>query len=54
MRKIAFGFLIMAMPVTGAQAQSMPLPQFLAKAEALKKKGPLALFSSDLGSSRRR
>ena len=48
MRKIALGFLILAMPFSAAQAQTMPLPQFLTKATALKKKGPLALFSSDL------
>jgi hypothetical protein len=32
-----------------AQAQSMPVSEFLAKAEALQRKGPLALFSSDIG-----
>jgi hypothetical protein len=32
----------------GAVAQAMPLPVFLQKAEALQRKGPLALFSSDL------
>ena len=48
MRKIALGFLIVAMPVSALQAQTMPLPQFLTKAAALKKKGPLALFSGDL------
>jgi hypothetical protein len=30
-------------------AQNMPLTTFLSKAEALNKKGPLALLSSDLG-----
>jgi len=33
---------------SGAAAQAMPLPVFLQKAEALQKKGMLALFSSDL------
>ena len=31
-----------------APASAMPVSTFLAKAEALKKKGPLALFSSDI------
>ena len=48
MRRFAFGVLILAMPISGLQAQTMPLPQFLTKATALKKKGPLALFSGDL------
>jgi hypothetical protein len=33
---------------TGAAAQNMPLATFLAKAEGLRAKGPLALMSSDL------
>lgn len=33
---------------SGAAAQAMPLPAFLQKAEALQRKGPLALLSSDL------
>jgi hypothetical protein len=41
--------LLAAAPLGALQAQSMPVPQFLAKAEALKKKGPLALLSRDLG-----
>jgi hypothetical protein len=40
--------LLMAMPIGGARAQSMPVSQFLADAEALQKKGAMALFSSDL------
>lgn len=32
-----------------ASASAMPLSVFLPKAEALNKKGPMALFSSDLG-----
>lgn len=38
--------LLAAIPLTGASA--MPVSTFLAKADALQKKGPLALFSSDL------
>ena len=34
---------------TSASAQNMPVSTFLAKADALKAKGPLALFSSDIG-----
>jgi len=49
MRKIAFVLLIALAPVTAANAQNMPLNQFLAKATALEKKGPMALFSSDMG-----
>ena len=48
MRKIAFGLLIAALPATALHAQAMPVSTFLAKAEALKKKGPLALLSGDL------
>ncbi len=43
--------LIMA--AAPAAAQSMPLPTFLAKADSLKKKGPLALFSGDLKTLKR-
>jgi hypothetical protein len=50
---MGFAFKLMAgaalvMAAAPAAAQSMPLPTFLAKADALKKKGPLALFSGDL------
>ena len=31
------------------RAQSMPISEFLAKADALQKKGPMALFSGDIG-----
>lgn len=48
MRKILFGLLLAALPVTAVQAQAMPVSTFLAKARALKTKGPLALLSSDL------
>jgi hypothetical protein len=40
--------LLAAAPLTAAQAQSMPVSTFLAKADALKKKGPLALLSGDI------
>jgi hypothetical protein len=36
------------LPITPALAQSMPLSTFMAKADALEAKGPLALMSSDL------
>lgn len=39
--------LLLAVPAT-AVAQSMPVATFIAKADALQRKGPLALFSSDL------
>ena len=41
--------LALLLPVTAATAQTMPVSQFLAKAEALQKKGAMALFSSDIG-----
>jgi hypothetical protein len=37
-----------ALAATPLQAQTMPVSHFLEKAEALKKKGPLALFSGDM------
>lgn len=37
---------LVLVPMTAAAA--MPLPVFLGKAEALEKKGPLALFSGDI------
>lgn len=49
MRYVLAALLLAATPATALQAQSMPVSQFLAKAEALKKKGPLALLSSDIG-----
>ncbi len=48
MRKIALALLIAAVPVA-AQAQNMTVSEFLSRAEALKKKGAMALFSSDIG-----
>ena len=47
MRKLAMVLLLALVPVTAAQAQSMPVSTFLAKADGLKKKGPLALLSRD-------
>ena len=47
MRKLLLAAGIVLAPVTAAQAQSMPLSTFLAKADALQKKGPMALFSND-------
>jgi hypothetical protein len=48
MKKIALALLITFAPVSAVQAQNMPVSQFLAKADGLKKKGPLALFSGDI------
>ena len=48
MRKIVLALWVAVAPVSAVQAQSMPVPQFLAKADSLKKKGPLALLSGDL------
>lgn len=49
MRRFAIALLVIAVPATALQAQTMPVSTFLAKADALKKKGPMALLSSDLG-----
>ena len=49
MRHFAIALLVIAVPATALQAQTMPVSTFLAKANALKAKGPLALFSSDIG-----
>ena len=49
MRHFAIALLLIAVPATALQAQTMPVSTFLTKADALKKKGPLALFSSDIG-----
>ena len=48
MHKIALALLITLAPTGAVQAQNMPVSTFLAKADALKKKGPLALFSGDI------
>src|SRR3712207_586110 len=47
MRLLAFLLLVLLLPSTALRSQTMPVATFLTKAEALKKKGPLALFSSD-------
>jgi hypothetical protein len=44
--RIALAVILAAVPL--ASASAMTVSTFLAKAEALKKKGPLALFSGDL------
>ena len=43
---LLLGLLLAAAPLTAAAA--MPVSTFLTKAEALKRKGPLALFSGDM------
>ena len=45
MLRFAVALLIAAVPATALQA--MPVSQFLTKADALEKKGAMALFSSD-------
>jgi hypothetical protein len=49
MRKIVLGAALCLAPLTAAHAQTMTVATFLAKAEALKKKGAMAVFSSDIG-----
>jgi hypothetical protein len=49
MRKIGLTLLLAALPLCSVNAQAMPVSQFLAKADALQKKGAMALFSSDIG-----
>lgn len=46
MKKLSFAVILLATPV-GASA--MDVATFLSKAEALQKKGAMALFSSDIG-----
>lgn len=53
MRRILLGLALAALPLASASAQSMPVSIFLAKADALQKKGPLAVMSSDLGRLKR-
>ena len=43
--RVALSMMLFAV---AAPAAAMPVSTFLAKAEALKKKGPLAIFSSDV------
>lgn len=47
--KLVLALGLLAAPHTAAHAQAMPVSEFLAKADALQKKGAMALFSSDLG-----
>ena len=49
MRQIIVGLALVAAPLAPAHAQTMTVATFLGKAEALMKKGPMALFSSDVG-----
>lgn len=49
MRKYTLMLVVAAAPFSAVVAQNMPLPQFLTKANALEKKGAMALFSSDMG-----
>jgi len=46
MRKYVLSLLLVAAPVS---AQAMTVSEFLGKVEGLKKKGPMALFSKDIG-----
>ena len=46
-RKTAAAMLLAATPLAALQGQTMPVSQFLAKADALQQKGAMALFSSD-------
>lgn len=49
MRKLLIAALAAAVPLTPLLAQSMSVTEFLAKADALEKKGAMALFSGDVG-----
>lgn len=49
MRNILAMLLLTTLPAGAANAQNMPASTFLQKAEALKKKGAMALLSSDMG-----
>lgn len=49
MRYLVFALFLISAPAAALRAQTMPVTTFLAKADALKKRGPLALFSSDYG-----
>lgn len=49
MRTFALGLVLLTLPLSAADAQTMSVATFLAKAEALQKKGAMALFSSDIG-----
>ena len=47
MKKLVVAVAVAALPAAALQAQSMPVSEFLSKADALQKKGALALFSGD-------
>ncbi|MDP9414520.1 MAG: hypothetical protein M3Q08_10615 [Pseudomonadota bacterium] len=49
MRKVAVALLMALAPAGALHAQSMPISDFLTRAEALKKKGLMATVSKDLG-----
>jgi hypothetical protein len=48
-RRLALGLAVIAFAPGAAYAQTMPVSTFLAKADALQKKGALALLSGDIG-----
>jgi hypothetical protein len=49
LKKLALVLFASLAPISVVQAQNMPLSQFLTKANALEKKGAMALFSGDMG-----
>lgn len=49
MRNVVVALVLVMGCAGAADAQRMPVSQFLAKADALQKKGALALLSSDIG-----
>ncbi len=49
MRKAAVAVLIALAPASALHAQLMPVSDFLTRAEALKKKGVMAIVSKDFG-----
>lgn len=46
--RLALVAVVIGAAAASAEAQHMPVSTFLTKAEALEKKGPMALFSGDL------
>lgn len=49
MKKFVAALFLALAPLSAAHAQSMPVSQFLGKADGLKKKGMMAMFSKDIG-----
>ena len=47
--RLVAALVIILAPCSAVSAQNMPVSQFLSKADGLKRKGPLAFFSSDIG-----